>query len=198
MARHSHPPQQKSSSKMLCSLLAHTKCPTHKNVSKPDRRNVKIIPFNGYQQTDGTWLSRTHSVVCSGIDMGGLDVVPTHNLTRKVNDMSRTITGTITLILAVSTASLASADTYFGTIGTLEPSGTLELGLITSDGDGVVEVYDYHTGMVGALLGVEDVHFGANTDVRVHTGIPVTRDVIAVVKVNGQIVAEKEFDVQSN
>jgi hypothetical protein len=112
--------------------------------------------------------------------------------------MSRTIIGTFAFALAVTAASVATADTYFETGKTLDAGGLLELGLVTSEGDGVIEVYDYHTGTVGRLLGTEDVHSGANTDVRVHTGLPVKNDVLVVVKVDGQVVAEKEFDVKSN
>ncbi|WP_296425682.1 hypothetical protein [Yoonia sp.] len=96
-----------------------------------------------------------------------------------------------------ATGSFATADTYFEFGPQLAPSDTLELGLITADGDGVVEIYEYHTGVMGALLGSERLHAGANPDVRINTGVPVRQDVIAVVKIGGQVVATKQFDIDS-
>ena len=112
--------------------------------------------------------------------------------------MSRTILRTFTLAIALTTASIATADTYFGNGTTLEASDMLALGLVTSDRAGTVEVYDFHTGTIGPLLGTQDIHVGANTDVRVRTGLPVNQNVLVVVRVDDQIMAEKVFDVQSD
>lgn len=108
---------------------------------------------------------------------------------------------TITSILLAAsamalTASTAIADTYFEHGRTLDADDTLQLGLITSDAAGVLEIYDYHTGQQGKLLGARNLRAGANTDVRVDTGLPTRRDVIAIVRVDGQIVASKRFDVE--
>lgn len=96
---------------------------------------------------------------------------------------------------AAVTATAGAADTYFEQGRTLEAGNVLELGLITAEGAGVVEIYDYRNGTQGALLGSEQLNAGANTNTRVNTGIPARRDVIAVVKVDGQVVAEKQFDI---
>lgn len=74
----------------------------------------------------------------------------------------------------------------------------LDIGLVTSDGQGRVEFYDFHTGTIGALLGTEDINQGANTDVRVSTRYPVNQDVLVVVRVDGEILAEKAFDINAN
>ncbi len=112
--------------------------------------------------------------------------------------MSKSTLRSLTLAIALSAASFATADTYFENGNTLVSSDVLELGLITADGAGVVEVYDFHTGEMGALLGTESIQQGANTDVRVNTGARVSHDVLVVVRVGGQIAAQKEFDINSN
>jgi hypothetical protein len=96
---------------------------------------------------------------------------------------------------AAVTATAGAADTYFENGKNLEGGDVLELGLITADSAGVLEIYDYHTGQQGKLVGTERLSAGANTDVRVDTGLPQTRDVIAVVKIDGQVVASKQFDI---
>ena len=102
-----------------------------------------------------------------------------------------------TLIAAVAaalTASAASANT-FGFGNQLEDRATVELGLVTADGDGVVEIYDYARGQQGALLGVEMVNAGANNAVRVHIGSAYKNDVIAVLRIDGNVAATKAYDI---
>ncbi|MFG5382836.1 MULTISPECIES: hypothetical protein [unclassified Yoonia] len=96
---------------------------------------------------------------------------------------------------AAVTATAGAADTYFEQGRTLEAGNVLELGLITAEGAGVVEIYDYRNGTQGKLLGTERLNAGANTNTRVNTGLPANRDVIAVVKIDGQIAATKAFDI---
>lgn len=97
---------------------------------------------------------------------------------------------------AAVTATAGAADTYFEQGRTLESGDVLELGLITADSAAVLEIYDYHTGAQGKLVGSERLSAGANTDVRVNTGLPQNKDVIALVKIDGQVVATKKFDVE--
>ena len=92
-------------------------------------------------------------------------------------------------------ASAASADSYFGFEDRLENSSTLELGTVRAAADGVVEIYDGRFGDLGALLGTEEVMAGANSDVRVNVGHGPDADVIAVLIVDGQIVAQQEYEV---
>jgi len=88
---------------------------------------------------------------------------------------------------AAIVATAGSATTYFEQGRTLEKGDVLELGLITADKAGVVEIYDYHTGQAGKLVGTQRLSAGANPNVRVRTGLPQRRDVIALVKVNGRV-----------
>lgn len=98
-------------------------------------------------------------------------------------------------IAAASTALLASAaaaDSF--SFNTGFDSQSIELGQVSSSANGVVSIYDYHAGQQGELLGTEDVFAGANYDVRVTLDQPAVNDVIAVLTVDGQIVATQELD----
>mgnify|MGYP001828077506 FL=1 len=95
----------------------------------------------------------------------------------------------------VATSTAVSADNYFEFGERLDSSSTLDLGLIRADSAGVVEIYDFSKGEIGRLLGTEAVNAGANADVRVNVGTPPSQDVIALLKVNGETVAERDFDI---
>ena len=92
-------------------------------------------------------------------------------------------------------AAIASADTNNISNFVMEQDrgGQVELGTVTATGDGVVEVYTFHKGVVGALIGSEMVKAGANLDVDVNIlrqGV----DAIAFLKVGGQVVDTQEID----
>lgn len=90
----------------------------------------------------------------------------------------------------------AAADTsFFAYQDSLDNSSILELGTVTSEGNGVVEIYSYHGGEIGALLGTEEVRAGANADVRVPLGAAPQLDVIAILKVDGQTVATRDYNI---
>lgn len=112
--------------------------------------------------------------------------------------MPRTLFMTTLVAFALATTTAASADTYLGLGHTLDDGNMLQLGQITADADGVVEIYDFHGGTVGELLGSQDIHAGANSDVRVHTRQSVHRNVIAMIRIGGQVVVEKEFNVDNS
>ncbi|MFQ1700837.1 hypothetical protein ACJ5NV_09595 [Loktanella agnita] len=100
-------------------------------------------------------------------------------------------------IAAATVATTSSAaETTFNAPWRLEAGTVLNLGLIRSEGDGVVEVYDFHTGQQGRLLGSTNLNAGANNHVRVNTGGKTSRNVLAVVVVGGQVVATKDFVVR--
>ncbi|MCK0097623.1 hypothetical protein MWU60_18765 [Yoonia sp. F2084L] len=96
-----------------------------------------------------------------------------------------------------ATASTASADSYFQFGERLDSSSVLELGIVRAEAAGTVEIYDFSKGEIGALLGTEMVNAGANADVRVNLGTRATNDVIALLKVDGQTVAQRDFDIDS-
>lgn len=103
---------------------------------------------------------------------------------------------TIVLAAAVAaTGSIAAADNYFTLGDRLDNSTTVDLGTVTADAAGVVELYDYSLGEAGRLLGTTNVNAGANSYVRVNLGTHPREDVLAVLKIDGQVVAEREYRV---
>ena len=94
---------------------------------------------------------------------------------------------------SVALASTAAADFSFNE---MDISGsTAELGQISVAGNASVNVYDFHGGEQGALLGSTDLAAGANYDVRVKLGQRPVNDVIAVLSVDGQVIDTQEIDL---
>ncbi len=96
----------------------------------------------------------------------------------------------LAFIAVVASATIASA----GGINDLSPfernqdSRTrVELGTISVSSGGVVEIYSFHQGQLGGLLGSRRLSAGANSRVEFSTRRVVT-GAIAVLKVGGQIV----------
>ena len=94
-----------------------------------------------------------------------------------------------------ATASIASANNAFPFGETFEQTDLFELNFVRADAAGVVEIYDYHKGVRGALLGTEAVNAGVNTNVKINLGLGGNRDVLAVLNINGQDVLTKDYDV---
>ena len=107
-----------------------------------------------------------------------------------------TKTLTIAATATALTAGAASADSYFGFAESFEDRNSIELPLVAAEGDGVLEIYNLKAGEQGALLGTATVNAGANEDVRVNIGNGFKTDVLAVLKVGGQIVATEAFDIE--
>ncbi|MCF2869624.1 hypothetical protein L0664_00975 [Octadecabacter sp. G9-8] len=101
---------------------------------------------------------------------------------------------TIAAAAIAASATFASADSYISNF-VLEQDNPqqVELGTVRADGNGVVEVYTFHKGEIGALIGSEAVMAGANTDVDVDIN-RVDTDAIAILKVNGEIVDTQELE----
>ena len=104
-------------------------------------------------------------------------------------------TATLALAALAASATIASADiNYINSFAQEQNKDTqIELGLVRAQADGVVEVFSFHKGEVGQLLGSTDVHAGANSQVNVNIRNSGT-DAIAVLKVDGQIVETQEID----
>lgn len=102
---------------------------------------------------------------------------------------------TAAALIAASTATVATANSNFGVLTDLPSTNTLDLGNLRAASDGIVEIYDYRAGEQRALLGSADVHAGANRDVRVGVQVAPRFDVIALMKVDGQIVASQVIDI---
>ncbi|MBT8412187.1 MAG: hypothetical protein KJP02_10385 [Octadecabacter sp.] len=105
-------------------------------------------------------------------------------------------TTAIALSAIAASATIASADVSYLSDFTMEQerSGQIELGTVRAANDGVVEIYSFHRGEQGNLLGSTSVNAGANADVDVNIARPST-DVIAVLKVNGQVADTQEIEL---
>lgn len=103
---------------------------------------------------------------------------------------------TVSLALAAiaASATIASAESYLSNFVENQNRDTqIELGTVRAADNGVVEIYSYHGGELGALLGSEAVLAGANADVNVDI-LRSNVDAIAVLKVDGQIVDTQEIE----
>ena len=67
-------------------------------------------------------------------------------------------------------------------------NGFVEFNRVDASGAGVIEVYDYRLAEMGALLGSQEVAAGTNWDVRVPVSAFRQSDVIAVLKIDGEVV----------
>jgi hypothetical protein len=107
-----------------------------------------------------------------------------------------TKTFAIALAAVLGSVTLASADvSYFSLDRVHSDNARVELGVVRSATDGVIELYDYNNDVVGELLGTTTVHAGANSDVAVIAGPRLINDVYAVLKSNsGEILADNEID----
>lgn len=76
---------------------------------------------------------------------------------------------------ALGAAGTASADSYFGVIDS-QRSSILDLGTVTSDAGGLVQIFDYN----GNLLAEKSLRAGANRNVRVPLNSYPSSDVVAV------------------
>lgn len=101
----------------------------------------------------------------------------------------------IAAVALASTASVASANSYFELPRAQDATSTLELGIVRAEADGIVEIYSRGDNEQAVLLGTENVRAGANADVRVNTGTPLRSDVVAVLKVDGEVVATETYRI---
>mgnify|MGYP000187875344 CR=1 FL=1 len=98
----------------------------------------------------------------------------------------------------MTTAGVATADTYFGLTGVMEEDSSLMIETVTADSAGVLEIYDYHTGERGELLATEPLNAGANNDVLVDLGATPRGDVLAVVMIDGEMAAMAEIELEDD
>lgn len=97
--------------------------------------------------------------------------------------------------LALAATGALAQDSYFsGCHEPLQAGTALDLGVVRSEGEGVVQVFDYRTRHKGDLLGEATVHEGVN-DVRVFTQTEVHDPVLAEIVVGGAVVASMVYDM---
>lgn len=96
---------------------------------------------------------------------------------------------------ALALAGGAASANSFGFQENVDDGAFIEVNRVVADSDGVLEIYNLQAGEQGVLLGSSDVNAGANEDLLINVGNGYKTDVLAVLKVDGQIVAIEEFDV---
>lgn len=100
---------------------------------------------------------------------------------------------TIAALTLAATATSASATSYFSFGETIDRSSVVDLGTVRATSDGVVEIYDFNGNEFGKLLGTQMVNAGANSNVRVNTMVPPLNDVVAVLRIGDEIVAQRDY-----
>jgi hypothetical protein len=104
----------------------------------------------------------------------------------------------MSLIVAIALAGGVKAgheyENAFATTARIHDSASaLEIGTVRSEGDGVVELYEFHGGEMGKLIGSKSVRAGANSNVRIPVQTHVRGDVMALLRVDGNVLASHWF-----
>ena len=87
----------------------------------------------------------------------------------------------------------ASANNSLALNGVQDSRTQVELGPVSADAPGVVEVYDLRSGAPGVLLGSEAVEAGTNADVRISLNPPPQQGAVAILRVGGAVVDTEEL-----
>ncbi len=98
----------------------------------------------------------------------------------------------LTLAALVGSTTFAAAESTFFLSQVQDDDSIVELGRVNADGAGVVHIYALDAGKMGALIGSEAIHAGSNSDVRVPLIDNPKQDAMAVLEVDGQVVATQE------
>ena len=106
--------------------------------------------------------------------------------------------GTTSMVAAQETSTTAVSAFSIEAEQVQESDGLLNLGLVTSEADGVIEIYDIDDVNMEEMLGSETVTAGANTDVKITLMRATDSDVMAVLRVDGAVVATTEVDLDGD
>lgn len=106
--------------------------------------------------------------------------------------------GTTSLVSAQETSTTAVSAFSIQAEQVQSSDGVLNLGLVTSEADGVIEIYDIDDTAMAEMLGSETVTAGANTDVKITLMRATDSDVMAVLRVDGAVVATTEVDLDGD
>lgn len=100
-----------------------------------------------------------------------------------------TLLSTTSLVAAQETTAVNA----FGLERVQASDGVIELGTVTAEMDGVIEIYNATDTEMETLLGSQEVTAGTNTNVRVILENQPTADIVAVLKVGGAVVATADI-----
>ena len=105
----------------------------------------------------------------------------------------------LSLAALVGSTTLATADSYFTSLSNVQKhDGMIELGTISTDEPGMVQIYRFQAGEKGALLGWEPLRAGANPDVKVNVPLSSTpyTTALAELVVDDQVVATQRIRLE--
>jgi hypothetical protein len=106
--------------------------------------------------------------------------------------------GTTSLVSAQETSTTAVSAFSIQAEQVQQSDGVINLGLVTSEADGVIEIYDIDDTELTEMLGSGAVTAGANTDVKITMMRAADSDVMAVLRVDGVVVATTEVDLDDD
>jgi hypothetical protein len=90
-----------------------------------------------------------------------------------------------------ATAGMASASNTLGFNVGRASGNSVEFSNVVANGNGTVALYEYQGAQQGRLLDTDTVRAGANTDVKVSVNGSVANSFLAVLTVDGQVVAQQ-------
>ena len=91
----------------------------------------------------------------------------------------------------VATTGAASASNTLGFNVGRASGNSVEFSNVVASGNGTVELYEYQGAQQGRLLDTDAIHAGANPDVKVSVNGSVANSFLAVLTVDGQVVAQQ-------
>lgn len=99
--------------------------------------------------------------------------------------------------LVAATGASAATDSVrvyrFVSDGAQDSLSTLKIGTVVAEAPGVIEVYDHRLGTPGRLLASQPFEAGTTPSVRVPLSGPRRGDVLALVRVNGEVVRAQVY-----
>lgn len=95
------------------------------------------------------------------------------------------------LLLVLAFVAQAASAGSFPLAQAQQGSTILRLGTVVAEDRGTLEVYDFRTADQGQLLGTEALQAGANADVQVNLRHAPFGDVLAVLRVDGEVTARQ-------
>lgn len=100
---------------------------------------------------------------------------------------------TLALAILAGSPGLVAADTFFTLSQVQERDGLVDLGTISTDEDGIVQIYSLDGGERGPLLGYEALRAGANSDTKVRLTSTPRNSAMAELVVDGMVVASQRL-----
>lgn len=96
--------------------------------------------------------------------------------------------------VAVSAVSAAANSGFIHNKDTQDIQSQVWLDVVATNTPAEVQVFDYHKGRKGDLLGAKSIRAGSSHDLRVNLDKTTSHDVLVVLSANGQVLDTFEVD----